>query len=92
MAVKRTGQKGRGIKPRLMRRPNKHHKKLPPRLVRYNRLIARTRAAVETTYATWKRRMGLGAIRYRGLANAQGQVLLAALAFNLRRWACLVTA
>ena len=84
--------KGRGIKPRLMRRPNKHHKKLPPRLVRYNRLIARTRAAVETTFATWKRRMGLGAIRYRGLAKAQGQVLLAALAFNLRRWTRLVTA
>jgi hypothetical protein len=36
--------------------------------------------------------MGLGAIRYRGLAKAQGQVLLSALAFNLRRWTRLVTA
>lgn len=81
--------KARGIKPRLMRRPNKHHPVLPPRLKRLNRLIARQRAAVETTFATLKRRMGLGAIRYRGLARAEAQVLLAALAFNLRRWAAL---
>lgn len=76
----------RGIKPRLARRPNKHHPELPARLKRYNRLIARRRAAVETTFATWKRRMGLTAIRYRGLAKASAQVLLAAFAFNLRRW------
>jgi IS5 family transposase len=76
-----------GQKPRLMRRANKHHPALPPRLKRYNRLIARRRAAVETTFATWKRRMGFAAIRYVGLAKASGQVLLAAIAFNLRRWA-----
>lgn len=81
-----------GIKPRLMRRPNKHHPVLPPRLRRYNRLIARRRAAVETTFATLKRRMGLGLIRYRGLKKATGQVLIAAMAFNLRRWAALSTA
>lgn len=84
--------KQRGIKPRLMRRPNKHHPRLPPRLRHYNRLIARRRAAVETTFATLKRRMGLNAIRYRGLAKASAQVLLAAMAFNLRRWAALSTA
>jgi IS5 family transposase len=81
--------KARGVKPRLMRRPNKHHPKLPPRLKRYNRLIARRRAAVETTFATWKRRMGLTHIRYVGLAKAAGQVLLVAMAFNLRRWVTL---
>lgn len=81
--------KARGIKPRLMRRPNRHHPLLPPRLRRYNRLIARRRAAVETTFATLKRRMGLGLIRYRGLAKASGQVLIAAIAFNLRRWVVL---
>lgn len=81
--------KARGIKPRLMRRPNKHHPQLPPRLQRLNRLIARRRAAVETTFATWKRRMGLGLIRYRGLAKAAAQVLLAAIAFNMRRWTSL---
>lgn len=79
--------KARGIKPRLARRPNKAHPELPPRLKRYNGLVARRRAAVETTFATWKRRMGLSAIRYRGLAKAAGQVLMVALAFNLRRWA-----
>ena len=42
--------KERGIKARLMRRPNKHHPELPPRLKRYNRLIGRRRAAVETTF------------------------------------------
>ena len=83
--------KARGIKPRLMRRPHKNHPVLPPRLKRYNRLIARRRAAVETTFATLKRRMGLTAIRYRGLAKATGQVLIAAMAFNLRRWAALST-
>jgi len=84
--------KARGIKPRLMRRANKHHPVLPPRLRHYNRLIARRRAAVETTFATLKRRMGLSVIRYRGLAKASAQVLIAAMAFNLRRWAALSTA
>ena len=81
--------KARSVQPRLARRPDKHHPVLPPRLKRCNRLIARTRAQVETTFATWKRRMGLAAIRYVGLAKAAGQVTLAAIAFNLRRWATL---
>lgn len=81
--------KARGIKPRLARRPNKHHPVLPPRLKRYNALIARRRAAVETTFATWKRRMGLTGIRYIGLAKATAQVTLAAIAFNMRRWVAL---
>jgi IS5 family transposase len=81
--------KQKGIKPRLMRRPNKHHPELPPRLAKLNHLIARRRAAVETTFATLKRRMGLGVIRYRGLIKAKAQVLLAAMAFNMRRWVTL---
>lgn len=84
--------KARGMKVRLMRRPNKHHPQLPPRLVRLNRLIARQRAAVETTFATLKRRMGLGLIRYVGLPKAAGQVLMAAMAFNLRRWVAIASA
>ena len=78
--------KARGVKARLCRRPNKHHPELPPRLRRYNRLIARRRAAVETTFATLKRRMRLTCIRYVGLAKAAGQILMAAMAFNMRRW------
>lgn len=84
--------KARGVKSRLMRRPNKHHPQLPPRLRLLNRLIARRRAAVETTFATWKRRMGLHAIRYIGLRKATAQVLLAAMAFNMRRWVSLAPA
>jgi transposase, IS5 family len=80
--------KRQGIKCRLMRRPNKYHK-LSPRLQRLNTLISRQRSAVETTFATLKRRMGLGIIRYYGLAKAEGQVMLAAMAFNMRRWVTL---
>lgn len=81
--------KARGQKSRIMRRPNKHHPVLPLRLQRLNRLIARKRAAVETTFATLKRRMGLTRIRYVGLVKAGAQVLLAAMAFNLRRAAAI---
>jgi IS5 family transposase len=81
--------KARGVKPRLARRANKHHPELPPRLKRYNNLIARRRAAVETTFATLKRRMKLTSIRYVGLAKAEAQVLMAAIAFNMRRWAAI---
>jgi transposase, IS5 family len=83
--------KQRGVKARLMRRANKHHG-LPERLKRYNRLIARRRGQVETTFATLKNRMGLTRIRYVGLAKASAQVLMAAMAFNLRRWARLAPA
>lgn len=79
--------KERGIKARLMKRPNKHHPDLPQRHKLFNRLIAKQRAAVETTFATFKNRMALNRIRYRGLAKAAGQVLLGAIAFNMRRWA-----
>jgi IS5 family transposase len=84
--------KARGIKARLVRRPNKHNPQLPPRLARYNRLIARRRAAVETTFATLKQRMRLTRIRYVGLVKAAAQVLMAAIAFNLRRWVRLAPA
>ena len=81
--------KAAGIKPRLARRANRHHRELSPRLKRYNQLIARRRAAVETTFATLKQRMKLRLIRYRGLTKAAAQITLAAIAFNLRRWAAI---
>jgi IS5 family transposase len=89
--ARRKALQDRRIKPRIARRANKHHPILPPRLRRYNDLIARRRAAVETTFATLKRRMGLTCIRYVGLTKASAQVLLAAMAFNMRRWATLAT-
>ena len=85
--ARRARLKAEGRTPRIARRPNKHHPELPPRLKRYNRLIARRRAAVETTFATLKLRMKLTRIRYVGLAKAGGQVLMAAIAFNMKRWA-----
>jgi len=84
--ARRVRLKAEGRKARIMRRPNKHHPQLPLRLQRYNRLIARRRAAVETTFATLKNRMRLIVIRYVGLAKASAQVLMAAIAFNMRRW------
>jgi transposase, IS5 family len=53
---------------------------------RFNRRIARRRGAVETTFATWKCRMKLTRIRYVGLTKAKAQILLVAIAFNMRRW------
>lgn len=87
--ARRAQLKAKGIKPRIARRPNKHHPELPPRLKRYNRLIARRRAAVETTFATLKCRMKFNFIRYVGLIKAQAQVMMAAIAFNMRRWAAI---
>jgi transposase, IS5 family len=87
--ARRDRLKTEGRKARIARRPNKHHPELPPRLQRYNRLIARRRAAVETTFATLKCRMKLGVIRYVALAKASAQVMMAAIAFNMRRWAAL---
>lgn len=86
-----TALRARGIKPRLIRRANKHHPVLPRRLQRLNHMISRQRAAVETTFATWKRRMGLAVIRYRGLVKATAQVLITAIAFNMKRWSRLQT-
>ena len=87
--ARRMRLKAQGVKPRIARRANKHHPQLPPRLKRYNRLIARRRAAVETTFATLKCRMKLNVIRYVGLAKAQAQVMMATIAFNMRRWAAI---
>ncbi|CAN5213604.1 IS5 family transposase [soil metagenome] len=84
--ARRARLKAQGIKARIARRPNKHHPKLPARLQTFNRLVARRRAGVETTFATLKRRMRLTAIRYVGLAKASAQIVLAAIAFNMRRW------
>jgi IS5 family transposase len=87
--ARRARLKAEGKKPRIARRPNRHHPELPHRLKRYNLLIARRRAAVETTFATLKRRMRLTCIRYVGLIKASGQILLASIAFNMRRWAAI---
>lgn len=88
--ARRARLKTLGVKVRLMRRPSQYHA-LTPRQQRLNDLIARRRAAVETTFATWKRRMGFTRARYLGLAKVTGQVLLTTMAFNLRRAAVLTS-
>lgn len=85
--ARRARLKAEGKKARIARRANKHHPELSARLKRYNQLIARRRATVETTFATLKCRMRLSYIRYVGLTKASAQVLMAAIAFNMRRWA-----
>lgn len=72
----------------LMRRANKHHA-LSEAHKAFNRTVSKRRWAVETTFATLKRWMGLRAIRYVGLPRATGQIVMAALAFNLKRWTVL---
>jgi IS5 family transposase len=84
--ARRARLKAAGVKPRIARRPNRHHA-LTDRLKRYNRLVSRRRAAIETTFATLKQRMRLVRIRYVGLAKATAQIMLAAIAFNMRKWA-----
>jgi transposase, IS5 family len=65
----------RGIRPWLIRRAGGNRPPLTDRMKKLNRMISIQRAAVETTFATWKRRMGLARIKYRGLAKATAQVL-----------------
>jgi IS5 family transposase len=79
--------RARGIKPRMIKRAGGNRPPLTDWTKKLNKLIARKRAPVETTFATWKRRMGLARIRYRGLAKATTQVLLTAIVFNMQRWA-----
>lgn len=86
--ARRARLKAEGKKSRIARRPNKHHA-LSPRLKVFNRLVARRRAPVETTFATLKNRMNLTVIRYVGLAKASAQITMAAIAFNMRRWAAI---
>lgn len=88
--ARRAALAGKGIKPRIMRRPSQYHG-LTPRQQLYNDLISRRRAAVETTFATMKRRMGLARTRYVGLAKVTAQMLMAAMAFNLRKLAVMAT-
>jgi transposase, IS5 family len=86
------GLRARGIKPRIMHKRWGGGPPLTDWQQRHNKLIAPIRAGVETTFATAKQRMGLSVIRYRGLAKASAQIVLAAIAFNLRRWARLAPA
>jgi len=83
--------KAKGIKDRIMHRPNKHHPRLPHWQAARNRLISPIRAEVETIFAIFKRRMGYHTVRYVGLAKNASHLLLLSLAYNMRRAADIPT-
>ena len=83
--ARRAMLKSRGIKARLMHRPNKHHPVLSRWKQRRNRLIASIRGRVETVFGVWKRHYRYRAVRYVGLMKNQSHLQLLCLAFNLRR-------
>lgn len=87
--ARRDALKARGIKDRIMHRPNRHHPELPFWQARRNALIQPIRAAVERTFGTWKRSYGYTRVRYFSLAANALELQLKSLAFNLRRAAVL---
>ena len=82
-------RKAKGIKDRILHRPNKHHRELPRWQARRNALIRPVRSAVERTFGTWKRSYGYTCVRYDSLAANAVELQLKAIAFNLRRAAVL---
>jgi IS5 family transposase len=84
--TRRAALKARGIKDRLMHRPNKHHK-LTRWQARRNRAIARRRAPVEQVFARLKCLCGWTRVRYRGLARNAVHFALLCTALNLKRLA-----
>lgn len=81
----------RGIKPRLMFRPNKHHP-LTPRQERYNAAVGRRRAPVEQVFARLKGAYRWARVRYLGLARNATHLRLLCLAMNLKRMVVLCPA
>lgn len=82
--ARRAALRARGIRPRLMRRANKHHP-LTSRQKRANHLIGQVRGRVETAFAVLKRHYGFARARYRTLARNNARLLLCCTAINLRR-------
>jgi len=77
--------RARGIKDRLMQRPNKHHPQLRPSARRRHALIEQTRRPVEHVFGTLKRSYGYRRVRYVGLAKNTTEAWFKLLAYNLRR-------
>lgn len=82
--ARRQGLWALGIKPRLMFRPNKHHR-LTPRQERFNQAVGRRRAPVEQIFARLKGCYRWARVRYLGLARNATHLRLLCLAMNLKR-------
>lgn len=89
--ARRAGLRARGIKDRIMHRPNKHHPQLPRWQHRRNVLISAARAAIERTFGTFKRSYGYRRVRYFSLLANAVELQLKCFAFNLRRLAVLAS-
>lgn len=82
---RRARLKSMGIKDRIMHRSHKHQERLPHWQERRNRLISPVRAAVERVFGTLKRSYNYRKVRYFSLAANTTQLLLTAIAYNLRK-------
>jgi transposase, IS5 family len=83
--ARRAALAARGIKDRIMHRPNKHHPRLKASAKRRNRLIGKVRGRIETVFAVLKRHYGWSRARYVGLGRNCAHLQLLCLAINLRR-------
>lgn len=83
--ARRAALAARGIKDRIMHRPNKHHPVLRASAKRRNRLIGRIRGRIETVFAVLKRHYGWSRARYVGLERNHNHLQLLCMALNLRR-------
>jgi IS5 family transposase len=81
--------KRHGIKARILHKTWGGGPPLTASQKRHNRLIGPVRAAVETVFATLKRRMAYTRVRYVGLVKNEAHLILLALAYNIRRAAVL---
>jgi IS5 family transposase len=90
-AERRQMLKAAGIKDFIMHKSWGGGPKLSPWQRGQNRLIAPIRARVETVFAIFKKHMGYRRVRYIGLIKNQAQLLLLALAYNMRRAAVLAS-
>jgi len=88
-AERRRMLKAAGIKDRIMYKSWGGGPKLTAWQRAQNRLITPIRARVETVFAIFKKHMGYRRVRYIGLIKNQAQLLLLALAYNMKRAAVL---
>lgn len=82
---RRAWLRAHGVKDRIAHRRHKHIKTLPPWQAARNRLITPIRAAIERTFAVFKRLYGWRRMRYRGLRRNANHLMLIVCAFNLRK-------
>lgn len=84
-AERRARLKAAGIEDCIMHKSWGGGPPLTPWQKRQNSLISPIRSSVETVFSVLKRRLGYVAVRYLGLIKNQTQLLLLAIAYNMRR-------